>query len=65
MIVLGRLAVDRDFHSRRIGSALLRDAILRTTHAAGIAGVRAILVHALSEAARRFYEDRGFIPSPV
>lgn len=45
--------------------ALLRDAVLRTIQAAEIAGIRAILVHAISDRAKRFYEKWGFIPSPV
>ena len=32
---------------------------------AEIAGVTALLVHAISEQARRFYRSRGFIESPV
>jgi hypothetical protein len=39
--------------------------VLRTLQAAEIAGVRAILVHAISERAREFYEACGFIPSPM
>jgi GNAT superfamily N-acetyltransferase len=65
VVVLGRLAVDRDFQGQGLGRALLRDAILRTLQAADIIGVRAILVHALSEQAKRFYEDCGFVPSPI
>jgi GNAT superfamily N-acetyltransferase len=61
----GRLAVDRAFQGRHIGTGLLRDAVLRTVQAAKIAGIRAILVHAISEAAKRFYEGYGFIGSPV
>ena len=38
VMVLGRLAVDRSFQGRRLGTALLRDAILRTLQAAEIAG---------------------------
>jgi GNAT superfamily N-acetyltransferase len=64
-MVLGRLAVDKDFQRRGIGAGLLRDALLRTLQAADIAGIRAILVHAISEAAKRFYEGHGFISSPV
>jgi GNAT superfamily N-acetyltransferase len=64
-MVLGRLAVDRAFQGRHIGAGLLRDAVLRTVQAAEIAGIRAILVHAISEAAKRFYEGYGFIGSPV
>jgi hypothetical protein len=33
--------------------------------AAEIAGIRAVLVHAISERAKRFYEKWGFIASPV
>lgn len=65
VMVLGRLAVHHGFQGRGLGSALLRDAILRTLQAAEIAGIRAILVHAISERARRFYEASGFIASPV
>jgi predicted N-acetyltransferase YhbS len=65
VMVLGRLAVDKDFQGRGIGSGLLRDAVLRTVQAAEIAGIRAILVHALSDAAKRFYQSHGFIASPI
>jgi GNAT superfamily N-acetyltransferase len=65
VMVLGRLAVDREFQGRGLGKALLRDAILRTLQAAEIAGVRAILVHAKDENARRFYERFGFLASPA
>ncbi len=65
VMVIGRLAVDLNFQARGLGSALLRDAVLRTLQAAEIAGIRAILVHALSETAKRFYEKCGFVASPV
>jgi GNAT superfamily N-acetyltransferase len=65
VMVIGRLAVDLRFQGRGLGSALLRDAVLRTLQAAEIAGIRAILVHALSESAKRFYLKSGFIASPV
>lgn len=64
-MVLGRLAVDHAFQGRGIGEGLLRDAILRTLQAAELAGIRAILVHAISEDAKRFYERHGFVESPV
>jgi len=63
--VIGRLAVDRTVQGQALGPALLRDAVLRTVQAAEIAGIRAILVHAISERATRFYEKWGFITSPV
>jgi GNAT superfamily N-acetyltransferase len=65
VMVIGRLAVHKDFQGKKVGPGLLRDAVLRTLQAAEIAGIRAILVHAISERARQFYEDCGFIPSPM
>lgn len=65
VMVLGRLAVDKDVQGRHIGGGLLRDAVLRTMQAAEIAGIRAILVHAISAEAKRFYEGYGFVASPV
>jgi GNAT superfamily N-acetyltransferase len=65
VMVLGRLAVDKAFQGRGIGTGMLRDAVLRTAQAAKIAGIRAILVHAISDAAKRFYESHGFVASLV
>lgn len=65
VMLLGRLAVDRGFHGRGIGTGLLQDAVLRTVQAGDIAGIRAILVHAISDVARHFYEGYGFRPSPL
>ena len=64
VMVLGRLAIDREYQGNKLGDALLRDAILRVLQAAGIAGIKAILVHAISQEAKKFYIDRGFIVSP-
>ncbi len=65
VMVIGRLAIASSYQGRGLGRALLRDAILRTMQAADIAGIRALLVHAISEDAKRFYERCGFQPSPV
>ncbi len=65
VMVLGRLAVDRAWQGQRIGHSLLRDAILRTMQAAAIGGIRAIVVHAISEEAKTFYERAGFAASPL
>jgi GNAT superfamily N-acetyltransferase len=61
--LLGRLAVDRQWQGRGLGAALLRDAVLRVVGAAGTIGVRALLVHAISDEAKAFYERWGFRPS--
>lgn len=65
VLVLGRLAIHKDHHQQGIGTALLDDAIRRAMQAAEIAGVTALLVHAISEPARRFYLSRGFVESPI
>jgi GNAT superfamily N-acetyltransferase len=65
VILIGRLAIDSRFQGRGIGADLLRDAVLRTLRAAEIAGIRAIFVSAISESAKRFYEEYGFIASPA
>lgn len=65
VMVIGRLAVARSWQGKGFGRALVRDAVLRTLQAAEIAGIRAILVHAISEQARQFYESCGFTPSPI
>jgi GNAT superfamily N-acetyltransferase len=65
VVLLARLAVDVDEQGRGLGKALLFDALKRVEEAADIVGVRAVLVHAIDEAARRFYEHFNFDPSPV
>jgi GNAT superfamily N-acetyltransferase len=65
VMIIARLAVDRLFQSFGHGQGLLRDAVLRTLQASSIAGIRVILVHAISEQARVFYENHGFITSPM
>ncbi len=65
VMLLARLAVDCKAQGLHLGAALLQDAINRAVAVAQIAGVRAILVHALHEKAKSFYEHYGFQPSPM
>ncbi|HET9307517.1 MAG TPA: GNAT family N-acetyltransferase [Candidatus Sulfotelmatobacter sp.] len=65
IILLARLAVDRDEKGTGLGKALLKDALLRIAHAAEIVGARAVLVHAIDEQARKFYQHFGFEASPL
>ena len=65
VMVLGRLAVDQAYQDRGTGSALLRDAILRGIHVAETIGIKAILVHAISEEAKAYYLAKGFLESPI
>jgi GNAT superfamily N-acetyltransferase len=63
MGILGRLAVDGAFHGKGVGVALLQDAVFRTAKAGGIIGIRGLLVHAISDEAKSFYEYHGFVAS--
>ncbi len=65
VMVLGRLAVHVDWQKKGLGRDLLADAVRRTLQAADIAGIRAFVVHALSDEAKRFYERLGFQSSPT
>jgi GNAT superfamily N-acetyltransferase len=65
MSILGRLAVDLDYQGRGLGPALLQDAVLRSHQASAIMGIRGVLVHALDEPAKAFYERYGFTASPT
>lgn len=65
VMVLGRLAVDRGAQGQQLGAALLQDAVKRALSVSSNAGVRALLVHALHERAKQFYERYGFQSSPT
>jgi GNAT superfamily N-acetyltransferase len=57
---LGRLAVDEAYRGRKLGSALLWDAIERSLRSE--VAVFAIIVDAKDEQAERFYLHHGFMP---
>jgi GNAT superfamily N-acetyltransferase len=65
VMILARLAVDKEHQGKKLGQALLKDALLRTAQAADIAGIRSLLVHAKDDSARRWYEAWEFEPSPT
>ena len=65
VVLLARLAVDVGEQGKGLGKALLFDALKRIEEAADIVGVRAVMVHAIDDAARKFYEYFNFDPSPI
>jgi GNAT superfamily N-acetyltransferase len=65
VVVLARLAVCRSQQGKGLARALLADAFERVLLASEQIGVRGILVHAASPAARAFYLHLGFEPSPL
>ncbi len=65
VVVLARLAVDRNYQGRGLGRALFRDAAQRVVQAADTIGIRGMAVHSMSEEARKFYIALGFDPCPA
>ena len=63
MMVLARLAVDQSCQSLGLGRNLVRDAVERTLRVSMDAGVRGLLVSAIDDKARAFYEKLGFVSS--
>jgi GNAT superfamily N-acetyltransferase len=60
--ILGRLAIDQRYQGRGLGELMLADAIKRVLHASEAVAVHAIVVDAMSDRAKTFYERYGFIP---
>jgi GNAT superfamily N-acetyltransferase len=60
-----RLAVARSHQGEGLSRALFQDAAEGVMHAAETIGIRALLVHALSEEARAFYLRLGLEASPL
>ena len=65
VILLARLAVDRNVQGTGLGAALLKDALLRATGASQEIGARAVLVHAKDEQAKTFYARFDLEASPT
>ena len=65
VVLLARLAVDASVAGRGLGAWLLRDAMTRSLAASQTIGVRAMLVHAIDDEARRFYLRHGLEASPT
>lgn len=64
VVLLGRLAVDEEYHGRGLGYSLLHHATVRALEAADAIGIRALLVHALNDDVVGFYEKFGFTRFP-
>lgn len=58
--LLGRLAVDKRLHGKRLGSQLLLDALELIVGAADRGGGRIIVVDAIDDAATAFYKHHDF-----
>lgn len=60
--LIGRLAVDERARGRRVGEALLVDALRRVLDAAGVVGCVGVVVDAKDERAEAFYARYDFQP---
>lgn len=65
VLLIGRLAVALGSQGEQLGRSLLQDALLRSASAADSIGARAVVVHAISDDAARFYQRFGFEASPT
>ena len=65
VVLLGRLAVDVTTQGNKFGKWLLNDAMIRVSNLADQVGIKAIMVHAIDEQAKAFYDYFGFVQSPV
>lgn len=63
--VLARMAVDVRFRGQGLGAGLLRDGLKLCLQASTIIGARAVLVHAIDDEVRPFYEKYGFVAFPA
>lgn len=65
MALIGRLAIAANHQGQGLGRALVRDAVLRISNASEEIGIRGILLHALDDDAKAFYEKCGFRESSI
>lgn len=65
VVLLARLAVDRDYQNAGVGRSLLQDALFRCAEVSDEIGFQAVVVHATDVSARRFYERFHFEASPT
>ncbi|MCF6300464.1 MAG: GNAT family N-acetyltransferase [Proteobacteria bacterium] len=62
--ILARLAVDTNYQGQNLGARLLRNAMKRTLSVSFNIGIKAMMVHAISDLAKDFYLSYGFKESP-
>ena len=65
VILLARLAVHHAEQGKGLGEALLKEALLRALQGSDVIGARAVLVHAIDQEAKEFYEHFGFEQCPA
>lgn len=64
VVLLGHLAVDRDYRGAGVDIALLRDALRRAIEAAPSISARAVVAHAMTADLAQLFARYGFRPLP-
>ncbi len=64
MVLLARLAIDRQEQGKGLGSLLLAEALRKAVGAGEAAAARLVVVDAIDAAAAHFYERQGFVRVP-
>jgi GNAT superfamily N-acetyltransferase len=64
-VVLGRLAIDKNWQGQGLGRALIFEAMRRALRASEEVAARLLIVHAISLTAENFYKHHGFTCLPV
>lgn len=59
-VILARLAVDKNWQRKGLGSFLVFDAVKRVARLQDELGIRALIVHAIDDDAKNFYQKLGF-----
>jgi GNAT superfamily N-acetyltransferase len=62
VVLIGRLAVDRNIQGQGLGALLLVDALRRSAEISQQLGIRAVEVDTIDDTARNFYLKFGFRP---
>jgi GNAT superfamily N-acetyltransferase len=62
VVLVARLAVDRAVQGQRLGEKLLLDALARSLELSDDVGIHAVVVDAIDQQAKAFYEKYRFIP---
>jgi GNAT superfamily N-acetyltransferase len=64
-IVLGRLAIDKNWQGQGLGRALIFEAMRRAFRASEDVAARLLIVHTIAPKAEDFYKHHGFTRLPV
>lgn len=62
VIIIGRLAVHKDYQGNKLGQTLLIDALKRIVEISALVGNHAVIVDPIKDIATKFYAKLGFVP---